>query len=73
MADKPEIEMGKTFTSLVRIHEANCQIDYPTEVEQNFRIAIMKKLAIELNLAELKQLAFAGPGRGVARPSGKAA
>lgn len=76
MTDKPDSsEMGKTFTALVRIHEANCKIDYPTEVEQNFRIAIMKKLGRELDLREVQTAQISGPGRGIPRPatsSGKA-
>lgn len=32
---------------LVRIHEANCQIEHPGPLELNFRLAIMKKLAAE--------------------------
>lgn len=69
MADEKEkSEMGKTFTALVRIHEANCHIDFPNETEQNFRIAIMKKLAAELGLRELKPMAIDGPGRGIPRP-----
>lgn len=29
---------------LVRIHEANCEIEHPTDQERGFRLAIMKKL-----------------------------
>jgi len=51
MADtKPDNEKGMTFTALVRIHEANCGIDFPTDIEQNFRIAIMKAIADQLRL-----------------------
>ncbi len=32
---------------LVRIHQANCQIVYPTRDEANFRVAVMKKLGLE--------------------------
>jgi len=72
MADqKPDNEKGMTFTALVRIHEANCGIDFPTDVEQNFRIAIMKKLARELGLSELKNSVIGGPGKGIPRPSSK--
>ncbi len=39
---------------LVRIHEANCQIEHPTVVELAFRLAIMKKLALEYDLRELR-------------------
>ncbi len=39
---------------LVRIHEANCHIEHPTELEMAFRLAIMKKLALEYDLRELR-------------------
>ena len=39
---------------LVRIHEANCHIPYPTPIEANFRLAIMKKLAAEYGLKEYR-------------------
>jgi len=66
-------EMGKTFTSLVRILEAVCRIDFPTQDEQNFRIAIMKKLGTELDLRELRSTRIAGPGTGVPRAPAPAA
>ncbi len=69
MSDKPEIEMGKTFTALVRIHEANCKLEFLSETEQNFRIAVMKKLAAEMGLSELRTATIAGPGKGVTRPA----
>ena len=46
---------------LVRIHEANCQIDYPTRDEANFRVAIMKKLGLEYRLREVRATAVEGP------------
>jgi hypothetical protein len=46
---------------LVRIHEANCKIDYPSPDEANFRIAIMKKLGGALGLRELRGLPIVGP------------
>jgi hypothetical protein len=46
---------------LVRIHEANCHIEYPTPQEANFRIAIMKQLGREFSLRELRPAIFAGP------------
>ncbi len=39
---------------LVRIHEANCAIQFPTPPEAAFRLAIMKKLAESLSLKELR-------------------
>jgi hypothetical protein len=47
---------------LVRIHEANCNIQYPTPTEANFRLAIMKKLAAEYSLKELRATTIDGPG-----------
>ena len=46
---------------LVRIHEANCSILFPTPLEQNFRLAIMKKLAGACDLRELKTATIASP------------
>lgn len=46
---------------LVRIHEANCHIDYPTAEEANFRIAIMKQLGRQFGLKELRIAAINGP------------
>ena len=46
---------------LVRIHEANCQIEFPTPDEANFRIAIMKQLGREFGLKELRGAIVAGP------------
>jgi hypothetical protein len=67
----PDTERGFTPAELVRIHEANCAVDYASDEEQNFRIAIMKHIARRLNLVELRQSTITGPGRGVQRP-GKA-
>ena len=39
---------------LVRIHEANCQVEHPTPTELAFRLAIMKKIALEFGLRELR-------------------
>ena len=46
---------------LVRIHEANCHIPYPTPLEANFRIAVMKQLGREFGLKEVRTVAIAGP------------
>lgn len=53
---------------LVRIHEANCQIPYPTPVELNFRIAIMKKLAADHSLRELRDADIQGPATRQTKP-----
>jgi hypothetical protein len=39
---------------LVRIHEGNCAIQFPSPPEAAFRLAIMKKLAESLALKELR-------------------
>lgn len=46
---------------LVRLHEANCQIEFPTPEEANFRIAVMKQLGREFRLKELRSVLIAGP------------
>ncbi len=46
---------------LVRIHEANCKIDYPTIDEANYRLAIMKKLGLLFGLKEMRNLTITGP------------
>jgi hypothetical protein len=52
---------------LVRIHEANCQIEHPTLEEQNFRLAIMKKLGECYSLRELRTTRITGPGQPAAK------
>lgn len=46
---------------LVRIHEANCQLEHPTKDELNFRLAIMKQLGLAYGLRELRNKEIAGP------------
>ncbi|MFN7138765.1 MAG: hypothetical protein ACK4UN_05465 [Limisphaerales bacterium] len=46
---------------LVRIHEANCQIEHPTPEEMNFRLAIMKRLGEQYSLRELRNKEITGP------------
>ena len=67
MSDDRE-EMGMTFTSLVRIHEANCKVEFPSDDQANFTLAIEKEIARRLGLAELKQKQIQGPARGLQRP-----
>jgi hypothetical protein len=58
---------------LVRVHEANCQIQYPSPPEANFRLAIMKQLGREFGLKEVRTVAIEGPVVATApRPSGPA-
>lgn len=45
---------------LVRVHEANCQIQHPSPQEANFRMATMKKLAETYGFRELKQSLITG-------------
>ena len=46
---------------LVRVHEANCKIEYPTRDEANFRIAIMKRIGFEFALREVRSASVEGP------------
>ena len=46
---------------LVRIHEANCRIEYPTPEEANFRVAIMKQLGRGFGLKEVRVASICGP------------
>jgi hypothetical protein len=54
---------------LVRIHEANCNIDHPTPDELNFRFAIMKKLGESYQLKELRTKEITGPANSAQRPA----
>jgi hypothetical protein len=65
---KPDSEMGKTFTAKVRILEAICAIDFPTEEEHRFRVAIMKSIGKDLSLPEVRNLSIVGDAPGVQRP-----
>lgn len=71
--NQPDTTRDFSPAELVRIHEANCQIDFASADEQNFRIALMKYLGRRLGLAELRTATLAGPGRGVTRPQPAAA
>ncbi len=46
---------------LVRVHEANCNIEFPSPEEANFRIAVMKQLGREFGLKEVRVAAILGP------------
>jgi hypothetical protein len=46
---------------LVRIHAANCRIEYPSKDEANFRLAIMKWIGLQFALKELRQAQVDGP------------
>ena len=57
-----------TPAEIVRIHEANCNLEYASQEEQNFRQAMMRFIARKLSLAELKNSTVTGTGTGVPRP-----
>ncbi len=69
------VDPDRNFTpaEIVRIHEANCQLEFVGPEEQNFRLAMMKHIARRLNLAELRGAQMTGPGTGNPRPSKKEA
>jgi hypothetical protein len=67
MADVPQAEMGKTFTAKVRILEAVCGIDFPNSDEQNFRVALMKSIGVDLRLSEVRNHTIEGNAQGVQR------
>jgi hypothetical protein len=46
---------------LVRIHEGNCAIQFPSPPEATFRLAIMKKLAESPALRELRPATLQPP------------
>ena len=54
-------EQCQQRAQLVRVHEANCEIEHPTPEEANFRIAIMKQLGREFGLKEVRAAAITGP------------
>ncbi len=54
-------EQLQARAQLIRIHEANCKIEYPTPEEANFRLAIMKQLGRDFGLRELRTATIAGP------------
>ncbi len=56
---------------LVRIHEANCQIEYPSRDEANFRIAVMKTLGREFSLREVRGASIEGPVTTAAQRPGR--
>jgi len=66
-------EQLQAQAQLVRIHEANCHIQFPTPDEANFRLAIMKQLGREFGLRELRAMTILGPVVSVSRPPRRAA
>jgi hypothetical protein len=53
---------------LVRIHEANCAIEHPSPHELAFRLAIMKRIASEYDLKELRAATLQPPPALAKRP-----
>ncbi len=64
-ANTPDTTRDFTPAEIVRIHEANCDLQFASADEQNFRIAVMKYLGRRLGLAELRGAALTGPGAGL--------
>ncbi len=60
MPEKTKEELTEQ-AQLVRVHEANCKIEYPTPDELNFRIATMKRMGLALGLKEVRGLRIDGP------------
>lgn len=65
--NSPNTDRDFTPAELVRLHEANCQIEFATVDEQRFRLALMKFLGRRLGLAELRT-ATLGPAPAPAEP-----
>jgi hypothetical protein len=58
---------------LVRMYEAGCAIHFPTPQDLNFRLAVMKKLGLEFNFKEMRQVEISGPFSPAApAPAGRA-
>ena len=58
MATKEELQER---AQLIRIHEANCKIEYPTVDEANFRVAVMKKIGLTFGLGAVRTAKIDGP------------
>lgn len=67
----PTKEELQERAQLVRIHEANCQIEHPSVEEMNFRFAIMKKLGECYSLKELRTKEITGPAKAAPQPQAK--
>jgi len=57
----PTKEELQERAQLVRTHEANCRLEYPSRDEANFRLAIMKKLGMSFGLREVRPMEITGP------------
>ncbi len=68
MTSQENINRPFSPAELVRLHEANCSLEFPSADEQNFRLALMKHLARRLGLSELRSTSINGPCSGVERP-----
>lgn len=54
-------EERQNLAYLVRTWEAACKIEHPTPDEQNFRVALAKKLGAIWGLRELRDKVITGP------------
>ena len=61
MAGEVNKEQLQERAQLVRLYEASTQIEYPTVDELNFRIALMKRLAVGFAFREVRDLEIIGP------------
>ena len=68
MADEKEIAMERA--QLVRLFEASCKIEHPTEDERNFRLSLMKRVGVAFRLKEVRDLTITGPDTPDAKRSG---
>ena len=60
MPTKEEIQER---AQLVRVHEANCHIQFPSDEEKNFRAAIMKKIGLAYGLKEMRSVTIDPPSK----------
>jgi hypothetical protein len=68
MSDLTTKEALQERAQLVRIHEANCKIEYPTPEESSFRLAVMKRLGLELGLKEVRRVCIEPPANPQSTP-----
>jgi len=67
----PDTERDFSPAEIVRMFEASCKIDYPTETERAFRMALMKMIAKRIGLKEYRDASISAPGqpRAAQRPA----
>lgn len=57
---------------LVRLYEASCGIDFPSDDERNFRRSLMIKLGLTYGLKEVRNGSIEGPKSAAAGRSARA-